>query len=618
MFYATTVSKIYSGGVIDAQGKHLAFIGNLPVQEGDIVYTDGNVIFGNVSRRGNVLISPITKGKGIPVLGADLRGYYTKLGGFKPYPITGEDWILNSEKYYAHDIKENIIDAEISLDYDGNADGVFTAEKAVQEIEDIPSDDSFSQLPDYAAFLLSFSDCDFCNYDDNILKDCEIILSKDNQTVEQIAMAEITEHYETAISEIVSAIVAPNRDIEDHLQSRAKLLNFKLDTNGQWESLILVDICAIRSVGERQVTALKFETSFDTNYNEIILDQEELDLSNMGLPASLLARLENISTSLFGAYAVDVQKDFWSVSVVDGDSSTLDGTQLFPHHSFLAKVTSDNLTPVTLADKQYPAFYMSGGNFFYVSNYTMIDEEYFTFEIPWERVHIVGLFAYSAGSYWYVRESKADHRAAFQDDLPYIEEHLTQEEYDAVSGNDSYDTWSAVNSYGLIRIELVADGYSGESYAVSTRARTWLINAEYNYHFTRHTIVRIIRRKGLSNLLTNGDITSPVVDAVDSFTFPVQDDYQLKIYQSSDEFLESVDAEILQDDDPIITQSELPDLSDNIFEANMAICPLNAGYIVGTHGKHLYTIINNVVKEVDDELKNFRLRELDPISKAKT
>lgn len=609
MFYATIVNEIGDRGIIDAQGKRLAFIGNLPVQIGDIVFTDGNVIFGNVPRRGSINYF-IEKQRGIPVLGVDLRGYFTLLGGFKSYLIAGEDWIVNSQKYYAHDVREDIIDAEISLDYDGEADGVLTAEKSVQLNSAIPNDDLFSQLPEYAAFLLSPDDCDFCNYDDNILKNCELILSNDNQTIEQIAMADFTKPYETAVSEIVAAADVTNRDIEDHLQSRAKLLNFKLDTNEQWEALILVDVCTTRTIGEQQVTALKFETNSDFNYDTIILDQEELDLSNMGLPASLLARLGNISTSLFGAYAVDVQKDFFYVSVVDGDTSTLDGKQLFPHHSFLAKVTSDNATPITLADKQYPAFYISENN-------TITDEEYFTFEIPWERVHQIPGFGYTPGTYWYSRESKADHRAAFQDDLPYIEEHLSQEEYDAVSGNDSYDTWTTVNSSDRIYIELVADEYSGESYAVSTRARTWLINAEYDYHFTRHTIVRIIRRKYLRALLPNGNITSPIAQAVDSFTFPAQDDYQLKIYQETDTFLENSDAEIIQGDNVIIDQSQLPDLLENPYELNLCIYPLSAGYIVGAHDKHLYTIINDVVNEVDDELKNFRLRELNPISIAK-
>lgn len=122
MFYATTVNEIGNGGVIDAQGKRLTFIGNLPVQVGDIVYTDGNVIFGNVSRRGSINYF-IEKRRGVPVLGVsydsdnELRGYFTSSGNFKPYPVAGDDWIVNSKNAYAYDLswdENEILDAYIS------------------------------------------------------------------------------------------------------------------------------------------------------------------------------------------------------------------------------------------------------------------------------------------------------------------------------------------------------------------------------------------------------------------------------------------------------------------------------------------------------------------------
>ena len=76
MYYQTRIRKIYSGGgAIDVQGKKLSFIGNLPVQEGDIVWTDGNVIFGHANIGDTPLIS-INAG-GIPVLDGDtLQGYF--------------------------------------------------------------------------------------------------------------------------------------------------------------------------------------------------------------------------------------------------------------------------------------------------------------------------------------------------------------------------------------------------------------------------------------------------------------------------------------------------------------------------------------------------------------
>lgn len=124
MFYATIVNEIGDRGVIDAQGKRLTFIGNLPVKVGDTVYTDGYVVFGNVPRRGSINYF-IEKQRGIPVLGVDfdsgaeLRGYFTSSGKFKPYSIAGVDWIVNSKNAYAHDFsydENEILDAYISDD----------------------------------------------------------------------------------------------------------------------------------------------------------------------------------------------------------------------------------------------------------------------------------------------------------------------------------------------------------------------------------------------------------------------------------------------------------------------------------------------------------------------
>lgn len=609
MFYSTQIKSVGYGGAYDISGKWLTFIGYLPVKVGDTVYTDGNVIFGNVPPKGSAMNFFFKKENGIPVLGADLRGFFSLDGVYKSYSIVGVNWLANSEKYYAHDNgEENIIDAEISLNFDGEADGVFSAEKIVQLNADFPSDDLFSQLP--TAFFLSYDDCDFCNYDDAILKDCKIIQRKDNQTLEKIAIADIAETYETDVSQIADALIPQNQATEDHLQSRAKLLNFKLKTNGQWEALILVDVCNIRFRSETlSVTALKFESDSAHSNNTIILDQQSTDLSGMGLPANLLARIGDMSTFLGGAYAVDVISDHYYVTVVDDDGEAWNNTALvFPHRSFLLKLTSENQNTETLAMINYRAY----SNAPYIA-----DEGYFTFSRPWDRAS-QSISGNIVNSYTYVTETKQKHINSFQDDLPYIRGFLSPEEYNAVSSNRYYNTWTYVDSANSKRIyiELVSDAYGGDSYTVATRSRMGLIDVVNDYNFTRYTIIRIIRTDYFTHRL-NVDYTKRTVEAIDSFTFHAQDNYKLKIYQSRSSFMECIDAEILNGDDVIFSQSQLPDLADNAYESNISICPLNAGYLVGVHGKHLYTIINNAVTEVDDELKNFRLRELKPISKSK-
>lgn len=125
MFYRTQIKSVTSAGVVDKDGKTLTFMGYLPVKAGDWVFTDGTYIFGNVPPKG----SPAPLGDepgGIPIL-ADtsyiseedeaLRGYFDKSGKFKKYAVAWDDWITNSEKNFAHGVKvfedDIVIDADI-------------------------------------------------------------------------------------------------------------------------------------------------------------------------------------------------------------------------------------------------------------------------------------------------------------------------------------------------------------------------------------------------------------------------------------------------------------------------------------------------------------------------
>jgi len=123
MFYVTTIQSVKNGFAIDTQGRNLSFIGYLNVKQGDNVYTDGTVIFGNVPPKGEPVIID-EQVSGIPVLGStipprhnEVRGYFTQQGKFKKYKIKADGWLVNDKKYFAHDDGEqNIIDAEFSED----------------------------------------------------------------------------------------------------------------------------------------------------------------------------------------------------------------------------------------------------------------------------------------------------------------------------------------------------------------------------------------------------------------------------------------------------------------------------------------------------------------------
>ena len=119
MFYSTKIKSLGAGGAIDINGRWLRFIGRLPVKEGDTVYTDGNIIFGNAPPKGAPMIVPELCA--IPVLGeAELRGYFTTNGKYKSYEIAQDDWIVNSDKKFSHGAeffnRDEVIDADITND----------------------------------------------------------------------------------------------------------------------------------------------------------------------------------------------------------------------------------------------------------------------------------------------------------------------------------------------------------------------------------------------------------------------------------------------------------------------------------------------------------------------
>lgn len=124
MFYATEIAEISGEYAIDTRGATLRFIGYLPVKVGDMVFTDGTVIFGNAKVKGGYHVFDEKILSGVPVLGSRyllssdvtiLRGYLTERGKYKKYEIAGRNWIVNSKGKYIHDLSgEDIIDAYIS------------------------------------------------------------------------------------------------------------------------------------------------------------------------------------------------------------------------------------------------------------------------------------------------------------------------------------------------------------------------------------------------------------------------------------------------------------------------------------------------------------------------
>lgn len=136
--YKTRIRRLYPGGAIDWSGKKLSFIGNLPVQEGDEVWTDGLCIYGNEHVRGESFI-PSPDLVGIPVIAVKddegFMGFIMKNGKKKKCDIIDDDWIINTEEEYYHgkdyidreNLEGRYVDVEIAKDEDGNPIGLYKA-----------------------------------------------------------------------------------------------------------------------------------------------------------------------------------------------------------------------------------------------------------------------------------------------------------------------------------------------------------------------------------------------------------------------------------------------------------------------------------------------------------
>ena len=276
MFYSTQIKSVGYGGAYDVTGKWLAFIGYLPVKVGDTVFTDGNIIFGNATPRGAAMNFFLKhEEKGIPVLADDLRGYFTQNGLYKEYPIAGENWIVNAEIIYCHDTDDTeIIDAEIAIDEDDNEIGVYSVEKIVTSLGEfsdnnlyvIYKDSSTQEKISYASmfeenlqwhitktiyeiqlFDTSEETADFMKQDDDIIKECELIIKNADDDEQIIKLSELMNSIEALTFNKVN-IYIPDHEDENHIKSIATLRNFKINTDGSWVALIECEICAERII----------------------------------------------------------------------------------------------------------------------------------------------------------------------------------------------------------------------------------------------------------------------------------------------------------------------------------------------------------------------------------
>ena len=167
--YKTRIRSLYPGGAIDCSGKKLSFIGNLNVQEGDEVWTDGNVIYGNEHVRGESFI-PAPESEAIPVRATGFIGFVNERGRLKTAGITDDAYILNGKSDFFHGSEERTIDAEVARDKEDNEIGVYTA--------------VYNKAETTGAIQIKLNDKAVETIDLDDYKDEQIVSAKESATVE--------------------------------------------------------------------------------------------------------------------------------------------------------------------------------------------------------------------------------------------------------------------------------------------------------------------------------------------------------------------------------------------------------------------------------------------------
>lgn len=633
MFYSTTIKSIGEYGIVDTQGRYLSFIGDLPVKEGDTVYTDGRFIFGHAPPKGSPAI--FDEPSGIPALGDEdesgkdeLRGYFTTSGKYKRYRVKGDEWITNAEKTYAHDGSfedvddENVIDAEIALDDKGNEDGVYTIEKIVGDwYGDIPDDkftfsrngyrqrygetniedvlkiikydnsldfDNFQLTHEKSSRIMLASKTEFAKTETTILKPCELIIRKDGKEVSRIDFAKLVKPLDDKAKEIISQVKLPTSEHDsdpdyppkDEVETRARLENFKIKPDGAWEAIITADILAKRTFAANDVTT---EMTPYSHYESTYTEDEQ-------------AQVGTITTA-------------WSVTDTKITKSTYSAAAC-AHCYFTAKIYSNEETPELMESltDNYPLFF------------------------PVFKIHPnENSYATVVDAYW-LDYFKNDTMPRYRID--------TDKLFADFGDTNSKSGFSSTDySYPQVDVKINVS-FTGSSY-VSATFSPWGANliVDSGASGSLNCIVTVFSIYN-SRYMTNAPEYDKLVDdddiAVD-FNFPVQDEYTVKIERHR-EVTQYGDTTVIQrdfefggvfdkDDISVIDGSnEYFSAAGNAHRWNMSIASLKGGgYLFGIHADpdrdidgELYKIDSvGKVEQVGDGFKNFRLREMKKISKAK-
>lgn len=567
MFYATKIREVGNGKAVDEQGKVLSFIGYLPVEVGDIVFTDGTVIFGNAKVKG----TPATfsqENSGIPVLAdQNFRGYFTKDGAYKKYSVAGTNWLVNAKRSYAHDLGEGIIlDAEIARDENRKEIGVYTVEKNIIQIG-----------------TLDNLHADFISRNNELIQDCEIIIYKNSEEQERIALSDLSKKAEDFALAYVNIVEVEGQKPMDLVSTDAAVTTFKIMPDGTWQMLVDFSIFAKRQFRRRDASIKANPTStesynkgtFPNNFPwggdraDIAAAFRELGFSDV--TTEIVLRDSALAQSFYNVFADTMQLSYTESLIHYGTSSQLE---------------------ISFEDTDY----------FYDTTASCDFLIYFCSDGTVKKV-------YEEGYCTPLIMDVTNYEGNFQDASIPNSFHI-----DASDDKNSYPYLKKSDSY-----KFVAGGYRWE--LIFWTFRGTAIYKRFKEDGRNYCHVSWYRYCYDSRNLPNAPpYNQTFYSADENFFFPIQDDYSAWIvptFNPRDRYFTFLNG--VYDSTGKALIGNLFPKRNNVSEWNMAIAMLNHDAILfGIHDDSLYKISpSGAVTTLATGLKNFRLRELKNITKAK-
>lgn len=697
MFYATRIQKAGDGRILDEKGKELRTLGHMPVADGDVVFNDGQNIFGDTFE-GTQLTS--FKKPGIPVLGdEDLCGYFKRSGKYKEYQIAEGDCIVNDTKTYIHLDGANYLDAE----FVGDGAECYTAQTTASQ-------------PYCATLRGGSADGDSIEASDNDLV-INAVDSKGNQQekcrvplqdlFEEVlkSIEEATERYSESFYETYAEDESLQVSIAPDVSLAAKINNLKISPDKKVEMIYSTSgtgdirfITNFKEVSNRTYTRKEFlatdflmdheEYGGDKHLKEALLTLWDFNLNfrdhDFWSQVGLATRVDIFEDSNNKVKITEIEvAEYKRENAIEGadDSDTAvyfelrhpvstdylihaTGTveNLFSNKTYLhrAQKTTGGFDKRKVTGKQLLS-HVSVTN--YMAKVACVDglgtdDGLYPFDLP---------AIYSPFPSW----PAALHvmiMPVLRRPLPYIDVGLDHDPGDHYENQEELETddlkfamqlWSPAATSETVDIGLVVPSemeryqiyrtgtgfvfFHGNISTTSVKlaAQIFPLRDKIMYRIiVRANLVdgeavefpMVLSLSGTSGCRVSGNTTEEANNQSE-FTFPVQDEYRAK-YRRDDAESEAVVAEeklwsitgIYESDtkicDAVPTQydrqlEEIPSIDYNVSMSPLGKNAAN-GYLVGVNDGKLYRYNNeDGFEEVGSELKNFRLREMKKISKAR-